>query len=780
MDTGSIRRGSFAAAFSLVLAASAWGGIKHNFDRPVFVYAFHPDVPIARFAAGALGIPEPQHARIYSFAAYRYFEGRPLSAREQRMWLRVWESRAQYSWPGPPTIPPAWTNIRKKVPLPDKSNAAEQPVTIRLRDYTYYELCNSDAYELAARILADRIRRFGASSAEVKFWTEGQDGVLRVCQTSVPENLATAPAGMHPIIGADREYQNAAVLFYSQRFDEAAHAFRRIATDSTSPWRVWAPYMAGRTLLWKARQTQSEPLYRQTLLEAEKQFRAVLADRRLRASHQAAEYLLLRCMLITNPRRALSRIAVQLNRGTWRESDLTLYLNGLDALATEKGIPRGLWPDDPLSQWLLSFAAASSYEPAAARWRQTRSRAWLYAALWRAGASAPDELISAALSSDLTQPGGVALRYAAARLLAQKGRFDEAREQVDRVISALAEFPSAHNCALQLRVQLARDLDEFIRVAPRKVILGSTEMDRSEWRWSDKPDLAWIEAQRPELQPHMRRAHLAHAATAAKLMSLPRFDETSASILNECIPLTILKTIATSPGLPAHLRDELRVVVWTRAVLLNRFDIAREFDRPLATLFQNLEPAIRRFDANPSEETAAFVLLDLPGARPYVSRGYGRNLPPTEHDEWARNWWYRFTEKEMHDIDLPYIGGFLSDLPSSPPLLPTLSFVSPEAAAQAAAEYALLRKTGDRGLNWIAQRIAAVVTREPKRPGAAETLVRVLESAWISNWTERPDYELPQPGLRAVHRLLSTRYRRTAAFRRYEENRPGWDFPRWE
>ncbi|MEK7406880.1 MAG: hypothetical protein AAB225_17530 [Acidobacteriota bacterium] len=118
------------------------------------------------------------------------------------------------------------------------------------------------------------------------------------------------------------------------------------------------------------------------------------------------------------------------------------------------------------------------------------------------------------------------------------------------------------------------------------------------------------------------------------------------------------------------------------------------------------------------------------------------------------------------------------DSPPSPPsLLPQLPFLSPEEASEAAQELALLRKTGERGLNWIAQRIATAVERDPRRPDAAEILFRVLESARVGQWGDRPDWELPHPGLRAAHRLLSTRYRTSKWFREFRDA-PGYGLPR--
>jgi hypothetical protein len=355
--------------------------------------------------------------------------------------------------------------------------------------------------------------------------------------------------------------------------------------------------------------------------------------------------------------------------------------------------------------------------------------------------------------------GGPAIRYGAARLLASKGRFDEARAQIDEGISHLTTLPSAGNRAEQLRAQLSKDIDEFIRCAPRKVICGSTEMDAGEW-----PEEITGRPPVPE---------------AAKLTALSRFDETTAAVFNERVPLRTLRLMAVNEALPPHLRHELQVVAWTKAVLLERFDIARGLGPALLRNMPALRGPMQQFLQSSSQTTAAFVLLNLPGARPYVSRGYGRNLPVTEHDEWGRNWWYRFRENEMHGIDLPYVGD-VTRLPPALPLIARLPFLTPEEESEAAQENAALRKTGERGLNWIALRVAAAIEREPTRPNAAESLFRLLDASRLINWAHRPDIELPQPGLKAAYRLLSTRYRGTRWFRALELNEPGFDFPRLE
>jgi len=777
MDKRSIHPGLRAFALILLFTVFVQAGLKHDFERPVFVYTFHPDVPMSRFVSGGIGIPEPQHARIYLFAAYRYLEGKPLTPREQKMWLSVWDSRANQVW-RERNDDELWVRIRKKVALPyAQAQPRPRAANVLRRHWISSSICSKDAYDTASRTLADRIKRFGIASAEVKFWTEGQDAVFRICLDSAPQEFSPAPAGMHPLIRADRDYQIAAALFYAQHFDEAIVAFRRIAQDVTSPWRVWAPYLIGRSMLSKARQTQSETLYKQALAEAEAQFRSVVRDPALRPTHSAAEHLLLRCMMITNRKAALERIARRLAAGNWRETDLAMYLNGLDWLegdpwdgARGERVPRARWPADPLSQWIVSFQGDTEAKIATATWRQGKSRAWLYAALWHATTNSPDELLDAALSVGAEESVASALRYVAARQIARNRQFDDAQRITDEVIASLAGFPSSLNRAAQLRMQLAANHEEFLKLAPRKVIYAASEMDMREWESQDKPDLRWVEHQLPKFREQMRREPMEAAAKAAKLMSLPRFDDTTADILNERIPLRSLNAMTASQLLPPHLQNELVVATWIRSVLLNRTDVTISTGPAVAKIVPGVEDEMKRFLAAPSEETAAIVLLKLPGARPYVSRGYGRNLPITEHDDFGRNWWFRFNGADMHGIDLPYNSGHMSaEIPSSPALLPELPFLSTTETSEAAEELAILRKTGERGLNWIAVRITAALRSDPKRADAAELLYRILTAGRVGWWGQRPDYDLPHPGLQTAHRMLSTRYRTTKWFRDYQK-----------
>ncbi len=728
-------------SLALILALSAHAGTRHDFERPVFVFTFHPDVPVTRFAAGEIGIPAPSYARIYLFPAYRYLEGKPLSSAEQQRWRNVWNLRTRNDPPAP-NASQVWIDARKRLPIPFHLERL-QPAELQQRAYVYTGPCQDDAFLTAARTLDARARRFGPGSAEMKFWVEGQDAVFEACATAAPQKLAST---QNPLLRADRDYQIAAAALYAQQFDRAAALFHKIAADNTSPWRVWAPYQAGRALLYKARQTQSETVYRTALLAAQNQFYAIIHNPALRESHQAAEYLYVRCLLITNHTAALQRIGRRLLRGDWAETDLILYLNGMDETPQR--------PADPLTQWIVAFQKGVPL-PAPA------SPAAVYSTLWHRK-SAPAAQIEAARTSGIP-----ALGFLAARHLARQGQFDQARQTLAPVLQAFEALPSARNRALQLHALLAPTWDEFLARAPRRPILGSRELDPDEWTSSETTDPATARRLERDLGKKELARYLLARKRSSELGSQTHWDEAAVAVLARHAPLTILLSAANHSSLPGHLRDELALVVFTRAALLGRWSEASAVAPRLPVT------NTAAFLKNPNEATAAELLLQLPGARPIPSWGYGRNLPLQSVDEFGRNWWQRPTPESITKRDLPYLSEIRLPRFDDPGPLP---FLSPAQTREAEQEWRILQQTGAFGFYGIAKRVVATVRANPARPDAPELLYRVLDASRRGWWGVLPDDSPDYTSLQSAARLLSTRYRHTKWFREAQKFQ-SWETP---
>src|SRR5262249_30050192 len=131
---------------------------------------------------------------------------------------------------------------------------------------------------------------YGADSANIRTWIEGQDQVFANCSEGqhIPASL---PASEDALARADRNYQIAAAQFYSTSFDDARKAFEAIAADSSSPWKETAPYLLARTLVRKASLGAADTR-NDSLAQAETQLKKILVDKKLASTHAASTRLL--------------------------------------------------------------------------------------------------------------------------------------------------------------------------------------------------------------------------------------------------------------------------------------------------------------------------------------------------------------------------------------------------------------------------------------------------------------------------------------------------------
>jgi hypothetical protein len=136
------------------------------------------------------------------------------------------------------------------------------------------------------------------------------------------------------------------------------------------------------------------------------------------------------------------------------------------------------------------------------------------------------------------------------------------------------------------------------------------------------------------------------------------FDEDAVSILNRHVPLAQLLEAISDPGLPANLRQDLTVVAWTRAVLLED-----------AASAAKLAPQLPKIIRDAARDTIAFpadlAILRNSGIRPYLEPGVPRVASYSVFDELRNNWWckpwYEHSTQEH-----------------TPAPLPVLPFVSPQ------------------------------------------------------------------------------------------------------
>jgi hypothetical protein len=609
------------------------------FEQAIFTYTLHPDLPLAGYARGQLGILQPTYAQSYLYVAYRYLIGMGFHQEEQAALLALWNERLNPQadlWnPHASAAVKTWSEARGQIVTAGPPPQVNVFKALQARNgafyYHEYVNCPADAFRTAANTLTERIGQFGADSVEVQDWVRAQDQVFSNCSgaRAIPAPaVPQSPAILHK----DRTYQIAAAHFYATDLAVAERLFRDIADDPASHWRPLAPYMVARTLL---RQGSLVPRHgdvdKAKLTEAQQTLNAILGDRNLQTIHPAARRLLTVVRARLEPAERLHELAQSLltpNKGPTLKQDLWDYTLLLDRVTDERnGTETSAARRDEVTDWILTFQDTSpgALEHALERWTATAALPWLVASVAKIGVGHPrnDELLAAAEKVPQEAPAFASTSFHRVRLLAAAGKRDEARQQLDGLLSqGKSTFPpSGRNLLLALRMKLARTLYEFMTYAPRVPAAITYNIDGREL--PEDP----ATSQRLQLIAHDR----------------PLFDADAARILNRRLPLDTLRELVHRTVLPIHLRRELARAVLTRSLILKEEDTTRDLVPVVKTLIPELGPWLDEYRATLSRDARAFtgvmMILRFPGLKPYVQDNVGRLTSLDQIDNYRDNWW---------------------------------------------------------------------------------------------------------------------------------------------
>lgn len=691
----------------------------------IFTNTKHPDIPLDAYARGSVGVIQPTYARSYLYAAYRSLNGESFTAEEQKALVDLWKERLDYQWSSTESGGSGeWLEARNKVPGISAPPKIEVYRKTKPDDYDTYLNCQEDAFAVAADTLNERIKKFGADSPDIKDWIAAQDTVFANC--SEGQHIPTdARAEADTLLRADRAYQIAAANFYSANFDEAKKLFEMIASDKSSPWRTVASYLVARTLLRKANLGPVESK-QESLAAADAQLNKVLGDKNLASTHAAAHRLLNLVALRLHPQARLHELSHALLQKNSREDfkqtlwDYTVLFDKVtgESADNEKGPklddPKVLRKDDDLTDWLLTFQSADreATEHAVERWQKTSSNAWLVASISKVDARHPQTsaILAAAEKIKRDSKAFPSVAFHQVRLLIAMNRKDEAREKLDQMLAyASANFPvSSVNLFLSQRMMVARNLDEFLRFAQRNAATLSYDEDGRELPAEFEKD----DANKNYLGQIM-------------------LDVDAVRIINEKMPLSVLREAVTTRILPNHLRRQLALAAWTRAALLDNHEIARELLPVLETVAPELKADLGAYQsadtADARKFAATFIILKYPGLRPYVDAGIGRSTSLAEIDSYRDNWWCdkaplaMLPEPEKAEEEAqPETAARIAKLAAP-------DFLSGAQTAAAGKEYAALVAFGV-APNYLSRQAIEGATRFPNDPRAPEALHYAVRS----------------------------------------------------
>jgi hypothetical protein len=307
-------------------AANACGPFSID---PIFVFETSPDLPFAEYARGNVGIVRPSFGRKTLVIAYRYLNGGWFGDSEQAMLVDALKGTAPEG-DGVVAVK-AWVAARKEIVKEEKP---PEIYTERQYDggYDFFPNCARNAFEVATATLKDRAANYGAEDVNVRDWIAAQDIVFQNCQGggALPADLGPASPKW---LQKDRDYQIAAALLYSLKFEEARTRFETIAADVESPWQVTAEYLVPRTLVRQASLTGDEKKRRDLYDQAEQRLRILAARRTLLSD--AAQKLLGLVEYRAHPEARVRELAQSLSHDSGTENlkqDLIDYTWLLDKL----------------------------------------------------------------------------------------------------------------------------------------------------------------------------------------------------------------------------------------------------------------------------------------------------------------------------------------------------------------------------------------------------------------------------------------------------------------
>lgn len=605
---------------------------------PFFPEALFTHVASDAMIRGNVGVIHSSYKSYYLVPAYRYLEGLGMGPEEQQAMLAMGGGEADA---GGKNWFKQWVELRGTIV---KAGTPE-----RLRGYYWdgifrYEVkdghdaylnCHSGAFQSAVNTLRERIGNFGRDSAEVAEWTRGQDTVFSNCEKGrhIPGPVDQA---MDKLIRHDRDYQIAAAHFYAGDFSVAGELFKKIAAKKSSPWSGLSGYLAARAFIREATvNAEGRTVNIRAMARAESMLRSILEDETLTRHHAPARDLLGYARAMSKPAeytRGLAQTLTGKHPGGemfryWKEYSYMLRkMDDQTRMAARK--------IDDLTDWILTVQDESrqSLEHALRKWRETSKPAWLVAAISKIPSDHPDtpSLLSAAAKIRAGSPAYPSGQYHRIRLLAESGRHSEARKSLDRLYAEnkISFSPADGNLFWGLRFRTSSDVGEFVRYAQRSpVCIGYAIEDCTR----DLPR-----------QDTSQYGKLRYLDTDAEI------------VINEYLPLALLRRLATDQAMDREIRKNLAVAAFARAAVTGHDSAVLEAVPVLSPFFPEAKKLLSDLaKAGSTEERSflsAYLMLQYPAMKPYVTGNIGRGIPDGKIDSYRRNWWCS-PKREMMSSD---------------------------------------------------------------------------------------------------------------------------------
>jgi len=382
-------------------------------------------------------------------------------------------------------------------------------------------------------------------------------------------------------------------------------------------------------------------------------------------------------------------------------------------------VPEFLLKDD-LTDWIFTVEldGPGLYEHAWQKWRETDSPAWLIAALIKADPTSPNlkRLMTAA---ERIAPDAAAFPttiYHLVRLKAASGDSAAAQRLLDTTSAQSERLPLSAQNEFQLqRLQLARNLSEFLQYASRKPVAFYEEglyLSIRELVEEKKSSYAEDETDLPKEKYESQVQDMYRELLGD---DLKLFDEHTADVVDRHFSLHLLQQAANDPQIPTFLRHRLTLAVWTRALLLHNYEVALQLAPKVAKLAPETAPLMKEFteakNTADREHAALYLLLKSPALTPFISVDLTPRARVNDQLEYyfESAWWCAPSDTEYRNRQ------------EVRKVLPPPPFIDGQQLTEAKREWQALSEIGD-AKTFLGKKVLAWAASSPDDPRIPEAL----------------------------------------------------------
>jgi hypothetical protein len=346
------------------------------------------------------------------------------------------------------------------------------------------------------------------------------------------------------------------------------------------------------------------------------------------------------------------------------------------------------------------------------------------------------EAIAASREIAATSPAYHTLAWHRLRLLIDAGKNDDARAELDRLLASPNLPAGAENLYRYHRLKLARDLGEFEMFALRRAefVMGV---------YDPRTKLSAVSLPLSGQQTD----YIGAALNWRKELygKNPLYFDTDATLtMAFFMPLPMMAKVVSSAALPPHLKRDLALAVWTRAVLLDDGDTAQAMAAVAAPFFPQFADGWRSYrtaGAEARKVEAALLMLRLPAARPWPDWGLGYIFQSDRIGRFGRRWWDQ-NDRGSDSLDADSKPTMCTDC-----ALP-LTFAAPPFLTEADRERAQKENERLRELPGAPAYLGAIVIpwakahpNDPRAPEALHLVVRATQYGDHDSDTSKAAYE---------------------------------------